>query len=125
MANWTKNDLKRQFDFVIGGELLCEALQVIRSDFRLMLKNVIAELVAEFLRLRVEIARNHRCIERPLVHRQREVMEHQRDFVGLRSLLLERRISPALGTFQVLKHDQRHLRAFRWTEQRGILSRGQ
>jgi hypothetical protein len=59
---------KRQVGFVIRGKSLCEALQVVRSDLRLVLKNIIAKLVAEVFRLSIEVARDHRRIERPVVH---------------------------------------------------------
>src|SRR5579864_823678 len=56
-------DHERQVGFVIGGKLLREALQVIGRYFRLVLENVVAELIAEIFALSVEIARDHRSIE--------------------------------------------------------------
>ena len=75
---------------MLGRKSLRKILQSIGSDLRLMLENEVAELTAQLLRLRIEVARDDGRIERPIVHRQREVVPHQRDFVRLRGLLFQR-----------------------------------
>src|SRR5580704_15914053 len=49
-------DNKRQVDLVGGGEFLGEGSQVLLGDFQLMLEAAIAELVADRLRMGVEVA---------------------------------------------------------------------
>src|SRR5579864_7389767 len=118
-------DDERQVGLVIGSKLLRETLQVIRRYFRLVLENVVAELVAEIFALSVEVARDDRSIERPVVHWQRKVMSHERYLVRLCRLLLQWRVASAFGTLQVLKHNQRYWRAFWRPEQRGVLGQSE
>src|SRR5438876_9010730 len=59
-------DREWQIDFVLGRKSLRKILQSIGSDLRLMLENEVAELTAQLLRLRIEVARDDGRIERPI-----------------------------------------------------------
>src|SRR5947209_11005829 len=105
-------DHEWQVGFVLSGKLLRDALQVVRRNFRLVLEDVITELIAEIFGLAVEIPRDHSRIKGPVVHGQRKVVPDEWNLVRFGSLLLERRVSTAFRALQVLKHNQRDRSAF-------------
>ena len=119
-------DDEGQIDFVRGGEFLGEGAQVLRIDFQLVLENVVAEFVAQCLGVRVEVARHHGRLIRPVVHGQREIVTHDRNLVGLRRLLDQRRGAPAHGTLQVLEDHDGDLRSLGRTQHgvQRVLRRG-
>ena len=55
---------ERNIDFMFRRKLLDEALQVVGSNFRLVLEAIVAELIAEIfaLPLRIKVARPDRCL---------------------------------------------------------------
>src|SRR6266550_983215 len=71
-----------------------------------MLEDGIAELVADWLRMRIEEARQHGSIVCPGMHLEREVVAHHGNLVGTGRLFHERGSARAIGTFEVLEdHD--------------------
>ena len=83
-------DHQRQGHFVRGSELLGLLAQIfgivdVRSVFAgigLVAEAVIAELIADLLRLGVEIARQNGRLLRPVVLGQRKIVAHKGNFVG-------------------------------------------
>src|SRR5215470_17510122 len=49
-------DNERNIHFALCRELLNETLQIVRSNFRLVLENVVAKLIAKVLALRIKVA---------------------------------------------------------------------
>src|SRR6516225_115170 len=80
-------DHEGQGDLVIGRKALGHAPKVRLGNRRLVGKDKQAVIVAQLLRNCIEVARVYRCIERPGVHRQREVILHQRNVVLLGGLV--------------------------------------
>lgn len=105
-------DHEGQVHFVISGKLVGESPEVGGKNFRLVLKNVVTEINAQLLVLRVEIMGHDGGLQRPIVHGQREVMADYGNLVVLGGLLNQRSSPPALGALEVLEDYQGDLRAF-------------
>ncbi len=112
-------DRKGQINFVVGGELFSEGSESGRRDLGLVLEDVVAEVVAELLGVSVEVARDESGVVRPVVHGQREVVAHDRNFVRFGGFLDEGRGAATVRALQVLEHDDGDLGAFR-RSQRGV-----
>src|SRR5579863_4812116 len=81
-----------------------------------MLEDVITILIAQLFRMGIEIAGNHRRVERPLVKRQRKIVADYGNLVSFRGFFDQRRGAAAIGTFQVLKYHDGNLCPFWWLE---------
>jgi len=98
-------DDEREIDFVIGGELLRISPEILRRDLGLVLKDVVAVLIAKGFGVGVEITRDDRGVEGPLVKGQREVVAYDRNLIGLGGFLYEGSSAAAIGTLQILEDD--------------------
>ena len=94
---------------MIGSKALGHATKIGLGNRRLVGKDKQAVVVAHLLRNGVEVARIYRCILRPGVHGQREVILHQRNVVLLGGLVQQGRGPRTVGTLQILKHNDRNL----------------
>ena len=104
---------------MFGGEFLGKPPQVVGQDFQLVLKNIVAEGVADRLRRRVEVAGYDGGLIRPVVHGQRKIVPDHGNLVGLAGLRDQRRGAAAVRALQVLEHHQRDHRTFRGAEGAG------
>jgi len=100
-------DDEGDIDFVGGTEFRGEVMERgLRSDFELVLKDRVAELVAEGLRMSVEKAGEDRSVVSPLVLGQRVVVADDRDLVGLGGFFDQRGGAGAVGALEVFEdHD--------------------
>ena len=112
-------DHERQVHFVVSGEFFRETAQRRRRDLRLVLEDVVAEIIAQLLGHGIEVAGDDCGVEGPVVHRQREVVPDHRNLVSAASLRYQGSSAAAVRTLQVFKHHQGNLRAF-GRPQRGV-----
>jgi len=103
-------DGKGKLDLTIGPKLLRKGAQVIFRNLELALEDGVAELVAQFFRVRIEITGEDRRIVRPGVHRQRIVVTYHRDVVILGGFFQQRRSPRAIRTLEILEYDNGDLR---------------
>src|SRR6185437_9293568 len=94
-----------------GSEFFYEFAKHRRINLRLVFEDVVAEIKTQLLGLGIEVMSKDGRLVRPVVHGQRKVVDHQRNFVSLHRLLDERRGVGALRALQILKFDDRDMRS--------------
>ena len=78
-----------------------------------MFKDVVAKIDTQSLSLGVEVAGDDGGVERPVMHRQREVVADHGNLVGASRFGDQRCGAAAIGTLQIFENHQSNFRAFR------------
>ena len=118
-------DYERQRDFVVLCPFFRNSTKVLLGYTELVREDVQTIIVAQLLRLGVEIASVDRGFQGPGMLTQGKVLLHQRDVVFLGRFQRQRRGFGALRTFQVFKDDDSDLRSFGRMQHGGVSAPGQ